>query len=182
MTKKAKLIRNLFVLLVLILIIKTFSFGSFTALSAFKKGERAANYGPSRIVKTIELDGKVLYLSKYDKWYSLSTVRKGFLGLWYPDYGFHGVLYNEDAPIELIRSTSESSNHVSGIFHGIVNDPNIKSVKCTIKIDDRIKELEQKELYENLILLTVDEAGTNFEIVNIVGLDKDSKVIYEENF
>ena len=48
--------------------------------------------------------------------------------------------------------------------------------------DDRIKELEQKELYENLILLTVDEAGTNFEIVNIVGLDKDSKVIYEENF
>jgi len=58
----------------------------------------------------------------------------------------------------------------------------LKSVKCTIKIDDRIKELEQKELYENLILLTVDEAGTNFEIVNIVGLDKDSKVIYEENF
>lgn len=179
MTKKAKLIRNIFILVVLFLIIKTFFFGSFTALSAFKKAEKASNYGPSKIVKTLELDGEVLYLTKYNEWCSLSSVRRGFLGLWYPRKGFYGELYNDEVPIYFSTKYSGNDSNALITLHGIVNDSNIKSVKSTLKVDDRIIELEEKNLEENIFLLSFQGECSNHEVLTLIGLDKDSKVIYE---
>lgn len=181
MIKKRKLIRNTLILVLLLLIAASFSTASFTPLSAHKRSERTANYGPSTIIKSQKIKGGMLYLCKYDKWFSLNTVKRGFLGLWYAGNQVHGGENDIKNAINYSWGISSiKDNYRLGKFYGIVNDPNIKSVKLVLNMKDEMKTFEQNELYDNMFLFTWDGDLVNFQAAKITGLDKDSNIIFEK--
>lgn len=181
MTKKQKLIRNLFILILLVLFVVNLSTASFTPLSAHKRSERTANYGPSTIIKFQRIKGGMLYLCKYDKWYSLNTVRRGILGLWFPGDQVHGKENDIKNPMNYSWGFSgTSNNYMISKFFGIVNDPNIKSVKLTVSIAGEEKTFEQKELYDNMFLFIWEGKEVYFDVGRLMGLDKDSNIIFEK--
>lgn len=182
MTKRQKLIRNLIILILLILFIGNISSASLTPLSAHKKSERSANYGPSTIIKSQSIKGGILYLCKYDKWYSLNAVKRGFLWLWYPA----NPLMKENNINDSIDFTWSYSNITGnldvGRFFGIVNDPNIKSVRLDIKLNGKMKTFEQNELYDNMFLFIWEEELISSGAIKLTGFDKNSKIIYEKTY
>lgn len=179
MTERQKVIRNLIILILLFLVIGSLSSGSFTPLSAHRKSEKSRNYGPSTIVKSQKFKGGMLYLCKYDKWYTLEVVRREFLWLWHPrDIGCREN--NITNPIDFdFGYTSTTGNNNMGRFYGIVNDPNIKSARLDIKMDGQIKTIEQKELYDNMFLFIWDNT-TSFESIKFTGFASNSNIIYEK--
>lgn len=181
MIKKQKLIRNTLILVLLLLISTSFLGASFTPLSAHKRSERTANYGPSTIIKSQKIKGGMLYLCKYDKWFSLNTVKRGFLGLWYAGDQVHGSENDIKNAINYSWGISSiKDNYRLGKFYGIVNDPNIKSVKLALDVNDEMKIFEQKELYDSMFLFTLEGDVVNFQAAKITGLDKDSNIIFEK--
>jgi hypothetical protein len=180
MNKKRKLIRNLFILLLMVIIVASFSAASLTPLSAHKRSERTGNYGPSIVVKSQSIKGGRLYLCKYDKWFSLNTVKRGFLGLWYAGDQVHGMENDTKLPISYSWGMNTIGKYRQAKFFGIVNNPDIKSIKLEVKINGQLKILEQKELYDNIFMFTWEDGEKLFEFVKITGLDKNSDVIYEK--
>lgn len=181
MTKGQKLIRNLFILLLLILIADHITGASLTPLSAHKRSERTANYGPSTIIKSQKVKDGMFYLCKYDKWYSLNTVRRGFLGLWFAGDSVSGKENDLTKPLDYsYTTTSLENNHMLGRYYGIVNNPNIKSIKFEIILNGELKTFEQKELYDNMFLFVWDEVVKDCKPVSLIGLDKDSNIVFEE--
>lgn len=181
MKKKWKIIRSLFILSLLLLVINNFIGASLTPLSAHKRSERTANYGPSTIIRTKKINGGMLYLCKYDKWFSLSTVKRGFLGLWYAGDMVLGDENNLQKAINFSLGTRDTwGNYRLGIFYGIINEPSVKTVKFEIILNGKLKTFEQSELYDNMFLFTWDEDTTTYRPINVIGLDKDSKVVFKE--
>jgi hypothetical protein len=181
MTKKQKLIRNLLILILLFFWVNAHIGASFTPLGAHRRSERSANYGPSMVVKTQKVKGGMLLLCKYDRWFSLNTVNKGPLWLWYAGNQVHGQENDIKEQIKVSYGNEVTDHNVEyWQFYGIVNNPAIKSVRLEIKVTGEPKIFEQKELYDNMFLFVWDEDVKNFETMKIMGLDKDSKVVYEK--
>lgn len=179
-TKGQKLIRSLFILMLLLLLFGHYSTASLTPLTAHKRSERSINYGPSTIIKSQRIKGGMLYLCKYDKWYSLDTVKRRFLWLWYPEDMNLGKENNINNPIEYSwGEISISSNYKLGKFYGIVNDPNINTVRLELNVNGKMEIFEQKELNNNMFLFTWDGGITSYD-GKIMGLDKNSNIIYEK--
>ena len=62
------------------------SYANFSPMEAHKQSERTSYYGPSEIIKEIDLDGYKIYLCRYKEWFSANTViKRGFM--WYPGSG-----------------------------------------------------------------------------------------------
>jgi hypothetical protein len=180
MKKKKKLIRNLIILFLLVIIAASFSTASITSLAAHKRSERTANYGPSIIIKSQSIKGGRVYLCKYDKWFSLNTVKRSSIGLWYAGDQVHGMENDTKVPIVYSWGVSTMGQYRQARFFGIVNNPDIKSVKLDLKLNGELKTLEQKELYDSMFLFIWEEGETGFQAVKITGLDKNSGVIYEK--
>lgn len=180
MTKGQKLIINLIILILLLLLFGHYSTASLTPLTAHKRSERSINYGPSTIIKSQRVKGGMLYLCKYDKWYSLDAVKRGFLWLWYPGDMSLGKENNINNPIEYSwEASSISNNCILGKFYGIVNDPNIKTVRLELNVNGKMEIFEQKELDNNMFLFTWEGGITSYD-GKIMGFDKNSNTIYEK--
>lgn len=184
MNKRKDLKRNLFILLMLFLFLGSFSNTSLTPLAAHKKSERTANYGPSTIAKVQRIKGGMLYLCKYDKWYSLSAVVKDFFWLWHPGDQVLGTENNLKNPINYnLGYSTRTSNHTVGQFYGIVNDSNIKSVKLELNLSGQMKIFEQEELYDNMFLfIWENNIQMKYMSAKIIGYDKDSNIIYKGTY
>jgi hypothetical protein len=178
MNTKRKLIMNLSILAFLLLITPTLLDASLTPLSAFRRSEKASNYGPSTIVKVQKLDRGMLYLCNYDKWYSANVVIKGSSGLfWYPFTGVYGVENDLNDPINYVWD-SDDYFLIKRSF-GIVNDPKIKSVRLVIMMEGETKNIDQ-ELYDNMFLFVWEKELAGYREVRIMGLDKNSNIVYEK--
>jgi len=71
------------VLVVLCFKYSILSYGNLLPLKAHQQSERTYHYGPSNIIKTINLKGGKIYLCRYKDWFSADTVKKGIIK-WYP--------------------------------------------------------------------------------------------------
>lgn len=184
MTKRQKIIRNLIILILLFLVISSITGASLTPLMAHRRSERSGHYGPSRIIASQRINGIVLYLCKYDKWYSLDTIRRGFLWLWYPGDHYFRKKPDINTPIDFdFGYTSTTDNNNLGRFYGIVNDPDIKSVKLEVKLTNgQMKTFEQRKLYDNMFLFILDQGTIGYKSVKITGFDRGSNIIYEKTF
>lgn len=181
MIKMKKLIRNIIILSVLILLINIDTPFSFTPLAAHKRSEKSANYGPSVIIKTQSLNGKKLYLCKYDKWFSLDTVQREFLGLWFPGDGPYGIEADTTKAIDYYYRTDGSNNHRTYEFFGKVNDKKIKSVSLEIELNGNPKKLELNKLYEDLFMFVFEEDNKlKCEMKVITGYDSSSNILFEK--
>jgi hypothetical protein len=179
MSKKRKLARNLFMLVLLILIAGSLSTGSLTSLAAHKRSERTAHYGPSTIIKSQKIKGGMLYLCKYDKWFSLNTVRRGFLGLWYAGGGVHGAENDFKTPIDYTWMTTKTSgDYKIALLYGVVNAPSIKSVKLVMILNGQEEAFEQKEFYDDMFFFTWDKDPLNVNLVSLTGMDENSNIVF----
>jgi hypothetical protein len=182
MIKKKKLIRNIILLSVIILIIASFSYASLTPLQAHRRSERTANYGPSVIIKSQSMKGQMFYLCKYDKWYSLDTVKRGFLGLWYAGDQVLGKENDAKEALDYAWSgNSSDKNHMIYKFYGEINDKKIKAVTLELEYNGQTKSLEQKKLYDNMFMFIWEEDNSYKYIMKAIkGYDNNSNLIFQK--
>ncbi|HOJ08996.1 MAG TPA: hypothetical protein PK733_00175 [Clostridiales bacterium] len=180
MSKKHKLIRNTGILLTLLFIHFMFSSASLTALSAHKKSEKTANYGPSKVIQTQNFKYGKLFLCKYDKWFSCNTVKKGCLGMWYPGNQVHGKENDVSRSIDYYwHGSTYRDDYMLWMLYGVVNDNRIISVKMEAELHGEKKILEYPQLYDNMFLFTWNSKETDYKIKRLIGFDKNLNAIYE---
>lgn len=181
MIKKKKLLRNIVIILTVFCIIVVFYPASASPITALRREERAENYGPSVIIKTEKFNNQCWYLCKYDKWYSIDTVERGALGLWYSGTIINGYDLNSE-PVEYREAFGAGDNGNKHVLFGRVNDRRIKSVKFELQFNNKkTKIVEQNNLYDNLFLIFWDGYGNFIDsIKDIQGLDENSKVVFEK--
>lgn len=180
MIKKKKLRRNIVIILTVFCIIVVFYPASVSPITALRREERALNYGPSVIIKTEKFNNEYWYLCKYDKWYSIDTVKQGTLGLWYSGTIINGNGLNSE-PVEYSMAFGAGDNGKKHVLFGRVNDRRIKSVKFEIEFNKKAKIVEQNKLYDNLFMIFCDGYGNLiYRINDIQGLDENSKVVFEK--
>lgn len=156
------------------------SYGSFSPLKAHELSERTYHYGPSKIIKTIDFDGKRIYLCKYKDWFSADTVKKGLIK-WYPDSNVAGT------PIEPSKQISFSfggrrnkQDKMDWEFYGCVTDPDITKVQLVLKneVNPFSYDLDESKMFIFYWIETNPQHTMNY----LRGLDKDGKIIYEKEF
>lgn len=153
--------------------------GSFTPLKAHEQSEKSVYYGPSDVIKTVDLGREKIYLCRYKDWFSESTVRRKIIK-WYPvNYPVgHPIDYSKQLTFNAYTSRStENSKPITKIY-GYVNDPKIK----TIILEDKNKEkiltyiLDESKMF----IFYWDEVTQENKTTYLKGLDSDGNVIYEE--
>lgn len=78
MSLRAKLLRNLALILVLSWALRSFTSSYFTPEGAFRASEAAANYGPSTVAYVAEDGGTRWFLARYlDSWSFVPISRRG---------------------------------------------------------------------------------------------------------
>lgn len=154
------------------------SYGSFSPLKAHEQSERTYHYGPSKIVKTIDMDGEKIYLCRYKDWISANTVRKGLIK-WYPGDNVGGtpIDYSKQVSFSWSGSTNKQNSFTTKIY-GYVNDTEITEI---LLVDENEKNTSRYELDESrmFVFYCVDDSQ-KFEEIYLKGLNKDGKIIYEE--
>lgn len=168
---------SLAVILIIVCYKLTFS-GSFTPLKAHEQSERTAYYGPSDIVKTIELDKEKIYLCRYKDWFSASTVKKELIK-WYPTSQAAGI------PIDYSKQVSYGYNSSSGggtmeslNIYGYVSDPNISTM-----LFENISKTTSIPYYldeSRMFIFNFRNVPQENKSSYLKGLDSDGNVIYEE--
>lgn len=152
-----------------------YSNGSPTPIGAHQRSERTYNYGPSNIVKSVDLGNTKLYLCRYKQWYSLSMVKKRWIQ-WYTAGEDFAPPIDNAKPINFGWSYSniKPGYGINAIF-GYVTDSRINTI---VLVDKSGKSTEEYILDENRMFLfqwTGEEVLYNYK--NIVGLDKDGHEI-----
>lgn len=105
-----------------------FSYGSFTAVGAYRASERTMHYGPSKIEKVIDVKNGKVFLGKYKNWISAAPIEKRFIK-WYPGGGDEGynIKYSDKISQFIGYGDMGHNSYIYRVF-GYVNDSNIKSV------------------------------------------------------
>lgn len=154
------------------------SYGNFSPVKAHEQSERTYYYGPSKIIKTIDLDGGKIYLCRYKDWFSANTVRRGVIK-WYPGDQVAGTLIDYSKQISYSLSGSGIKGDVMIIdIYGYVNDPKI----TTILLEDKSKGNASKYALDEskMFIFYWNEDMQSSKVKYLKGLDRDGKVIYEE--
>lgn len=154
------------------------SYGSFSPVKAHESSERTYHYGPSEIVKTIDLDKSKIYLCRYKDWFSANTVKKGFIK-WYPGDQVAGTPIDYSKQVSYSGSGSSiSGNEMIMKVYGYVNDPEITTMtfKFNNKEDTLIYDLDESRMF----IFYWKEGSEKFNIKYLKGLDGEGNVILEE--
>ncbi|GFP76562.1 hypothetical protein [Clostridium fungisolvens] len=154
------------------------SYGSFSPLKAHELSERTYHYGPSKIIKEIDLGKQKIYLGRYKDWFSADTVRKELIK-WYPGDGVGG--YPIDSSKQVSYSWSGSSTKNNEMFmkvYGYVSDTKITTI--LIEGEDKISEPKYQLDESRMFLFNWNKDSNSRNTKYLVGLDKDGKVIYKE--
>lgn len=153
--------------------------GSFTPLKTHEQSEKSVYYGPSDIVKTVDLGKEKIYLCRYKDWFSTSIVRRGIIK-WYPVNHPAGYPIDYSKQVSYAWGTSKSTDDAIPLMkiYGYVNDNKIK----TIILEDKNKEkiltyiLDESKMF----IFYWDEVTQENKTTYLKGLDSDGNVIYEE--
>lgn len=176
MSRIRKIIRNIFIIVILSFFIITRLGLHFTPLSAHKSSERSINYGPSEVIHIEDFEKGKYILGKYDKWVSCDTVNRVLLFFW--SAGNQPIGFENDKTKKVNYTWSASYNY----FHayGIVNDKNVKKIEITLSNGN---VLTQTDFYEDLFLLTCEsKEKENMYFKAIRGYDAEGKLVFEEEY
>ncbi|MDF2512716.1 MAG: hypothetical protein K0S04_2582 [Herbinix sp.] len=176
MSRSKKLIRNIFIIILLSLFLIAWLGLSFTPLSVYKKVERGNHFGPSQIVHIEDYKNNKFILGRYDRWVSCSNVRRALLFFWAA----------ESVPITIENDNNKAlcytwSNY-NPMFkvHGVINDEKIKKVEVTLSNGDIIS---QTEFYDDLFLLIYDtKIKGDIYFDSIRAYDGESNIVFESEY
>ncbi|MBK1812328.1 hypothetical protein JHL18_17020 [Clostridium sp. YIM B02505] len=167
--------------IVLLFICYKYSFlssGSFSPLKAHEQSERTYHYGPSKIIKTIDLGKEKIYLGRYKEWFSGDTVKKELIK-WYPGEGVGGTLIDSSKQVSYswYGSSTKNNEMIMKVF-GYVSDPNITTMQ--IDGEDKISSAKYQLDESRMFIFYWNEDNKLNRTKYLLGLDKDGKVIYKE--
>ena len=175
MSRIKKIIRNIFIIVILSFFIITRLGLHFTPLSAHESSERSINYGPSKVIHTEDFKGGKYILGKYDKWVSCDTVNRTLLFFW--SAGNQPIGFENNKTKKVCYTWSASYDNFKA--YGIINDNNIKKIEVTLSNGD---VLTQTDFYEDLFLLTWKSKANEEYFKAIRGYDAKDKLVYEEGY
>ena len=157
-----------------------FSYGSFSPLKTHQQSERTFLYGPSKIIKEIDLDGGIIYLCRYKDWFSADTVRKGIIK-WYPGDSVGGC------PIDYSKKISYhwSNSHIKGDISimklfGIATDPSISTVTLDVEEKGNPTTLKYSLDASRMFIFYWSQKEHNYNFRYLRGLDSNGKILYEQ--
>lgn len=158
------------------------AYGNFTAAKAHEQSEKTFHYGPSQIIKTINLDGGKIYLCRYKDWYSADTVRKGIIK-WYPENGPGGYPIDYTKKVSYSWSTATIKNNISVMkVFGYVNDSGISKMVLEINSNNTVRRLQYSLDKSRMFIFYWEESRYINNTINIKGMDDYGKIIYEDKF
>jgi hypothetical protein len=153
-------------------------YGSFSPVKAHEQSERTYYYGPSKIIKTIDLDGQKIYLCRYKDWYSANTVKKGIIK-WYPGNGVSGIPIDYSKQVSFTWNGSvNEQNKMTMKVYGYVNNPEITTIVLAGENQTNTSRYDLDE--SRMFIFYWMEGDQTFKIGYLKGLNKDGKIIYEE--
>lgn len=159
------------------------SYRSFTPLQAFRNSERTMNYGPSEIIKEVDMDDVKIYLARYKNWFSCQPVKKNLI-TWATEGGcVTGVPINSNEKINYywFGSSIKSNKFLNSLF-GYVNDPSIAAVTVEAERGGKVESFHYKlDNSKMFIFYWFDTDGKLF-YRKITGTDKMNNIIYEYKF
>lgn len=171
-------------ILALILIILCFNYsylgyGSFTAIGAHNESEKTLHYGPSSVAKTIDLDGGKLFLCRYKDWFSVDTIKHGFIK-WYPgDYdGGCPIDYTKKVTCSWGNSHIKDEKNVLIVF-GYVNDNTITQIIVEY-MENGLKTQKYNIDKSKLFIFYWYPHNTSYDSLRLKGIDKQGNIILEQ--
>lgn len=169
------------VLLILLCIrISGFSYGSFSPLKAHEQSERTLHYGPSEIIKEIDIEKGKIYLCRYKEWFSASTVIKKNIK-WYTGGGPGGRKIDKADKISYSWNGSKIHDYFFMRIYGYVSAEDIDKVLLDVEIDDSTKTLEYKLDDDRMFIFYWNEDDYDYELKTLRGVDKAGKIIYNKD-
>lgn len=154
------------------------SYGSFSPIKAHQLSEKTYYYGPSDIIKTVDLKGGKIYLCRYKNWFSADTVKKRMIR-WYPGDQVAGSPIDYSKQVSYSWGNSHIKKDISIMkIYGYVNDPNITTI---VAVEDRGTNTLRYDLDKSrMFIFYWNEDEQKDKIKYLKGLNKEGKIIYEE--
>ncbi|RUS45364.1 hypothetical protein [Cohnella sp. AR92] len=177
----------IFVLLLLLLVIREDIFmpGSVTPEQAHRLSESGFHYGPSTIVRKVEVPyGKhrVIFLGTYKDWFSADTVIKR-KGGWFAGGSVAGVKIDRSKALSYsYGGSSDSHSLMLWRFFGYVSDDRIATVELLLTDKETGKLTPMRETITNdrMFLFMWEEKNGSHEWQAVRGLDEQGNVLYEQ--
>ena len=171
------------VLLLLCYRFSIFSAGHFSALNAHKLSEKTMHYGPSKIIKEIDLKNRKVLLCKYKDWISADVVERNFIR-WYPGSPVSPRPIDYTKKVTYSWSASGVSDNRDSLLTviGYANDPTITKIILEAKkqksstIETQTYKLDESHMF----IFNLTDKKDMYFFTDIKAVDKDGKVIYEE--
>lgn len=153
------------------------SYGSFSPVKAHEELERTYHYGPSKIVKTLDIDGYKIYLCKYKDWYSADVVKRKFFKWVSEDPAGTPINYSNQLS-HTWHTSRMKGDKLKILVYGYVNDSKI----TTILLEDESKTNSLSyDLDESQMFIFYSDADDVFNKIYILkGLDSNGNIICEE--
>lgn len=150
------------------------SYGSFSPLKAHEQSERTYFYGPSKIIKTIDLHEQKIYLCRYKDWFSADTVNKGIIK-WYSGSGVSGTPIDYSKQVTFTwNAPANKQNKMTFKVFGYVNNPEITAILLLGEDGTKASryDLDKDRMF---IFYWIDNRPEYLK-----GVNNDGKIIYEE--
>lgn len=156
----------------------TLYYGSFSPLKAHEQSERTIYYGPSKIIRTINLHEQKIYLCRYKDWFSADTVNKGIIK-WYSGSGVYGIPIDYSKQITFTwNASANKQNKMTFKVFGYVNNPEITAMLLTGDNEANTSRYDLDK--DRMFIFYWIEGGQTYKIGYLKGLNKDGKIIYEQ--
>lgn len=157
-----------------------FSYGSFSPQKAHQQSEKTFSYGPSKIIKEIDLDGGVIYLCRYKDWFSADTVKKEIIK-WYPGSGVEGIPidYSKKISYNWGNSQIKSGIHIMKLY-GIATDHSISTVTLDVEEKGNPTTLKYSLDANRMFIFYWSEKEHDYNFRYLRGLDSNGQILYEQ--
>ena len=176
MSRTKKIIRNIFIIIILSFYLMSWLGLSFTPLKAYEKVERSNHYGPSQIVHIENYKNNKFILGKYDRWISCSTMKRALLFFWVAEST--PITVENDKSLALCYTWYYYKPILKG--YGFINDKNIKKVEVTLTNGDIVT---QTEFYDDMFLMVYDsENKGDIFFDTIKGYDAENNIVFESEY
>jgi len=137
-------------------------------------------YGPSEVVKMIDLDGIKVILSKYKNWYTAMNVEKRWL-LWYPSTFQAGLEIRSGEQVSFAWDTSNYGKRgtLYKLF-GYVSDPHIVKMSLELVKNSNPERKEEAIGEDRMFIFYWLAQDKEYGITYLKGFDSNGNLIFQQ--
>jgi len=170
------------ILLVLCYRLSPLSCGHFSAMKAHEFSEKTMHYGPSKIIKEVDLKNRKVYLCRYKNWISADVVDKRLIK-WHSGSSLFGYPIDYTKKVSYTWGTAGAYDKKDSLLRviGYVNDPAITTMilEAHKEKSSNIETLKYKLDDSHMFIFVLTDKKATYLPSTIKGVDKDGKIVYE---